>query len=316
MRTLENGIVGKKDLNLKKGDQVLVIDKTYEIWGSAFHGSPYAMPLIDFCPTKYKTKFSFGVLNKDFEDIISKDTKNQIVFPTRNHLERQEIDDIYTKYDKGECIRLWHYNEGDLVISPGFNQSHADFYVSGFNNIDFNKKPKRGELDERYNGTFILAGEEVPEYFTSYDKENTWFKNELDLSYIIAMNMLKQDIPEQYKNLFKNQLEKRAYYIYNSIISLEGIISGSKEEVERARAISKLPKTEDSTIEGDEVFFMLSTHEKREEINHKRNSLKYFITEALLLGLDKMDLKIQLREGITLDFPRYIKGLCRQYKIK
>ncbi len=298
----EDPIIGKREFNLKTGDQVLVIDKTYIIKDSTCGGS-----LIEFHPMEWTTKLILGVLNKDFKETLSKDTKLFINLPTKEYLE-QTHPSSYTSY-RSEEIRKWRHKDGNLIIKPGHNISHVSYYMSHTNKIDLNKKPKRGEIKFDYHGTFILAGNEVPDYFSSYDEDNIFLKkNKIDLSYVIAMNILKQEIPSSHKETFEKELEKRAYYIYKSIQKLEGIVGGSEEEIEYARRISELPKTEDSTIEGDKVLFALSNYEKMQEVGYKKGSIKDLITEALLLGLNKRDFKIELRPGMTLNFPAYING--------
>ncbi|MDD5649856.1 MAG: hypothetical protein PHF86_05455 [Candidatus Nanoarchaeia archaeon] len=246
------------------------------------HHNPNVRYLIDFVPQEKKRELYFGIIEGNKIEMSGLN----IELPTTNiYLEKEyDHEGIFTQK---RLNSLWRKKETKLTLDR--------FDLIKVKNILLNEKPERNYVNG--NKISLFFDKNVAAYFINTNKT---FKNEIDLSYVSAMNLLNQEIPKKYKKLFDSELKEKALELYLNI-----------QSIRNERKILK--KGIDNFPSDDEIFKVLSTSTDVDKISSLKSNMIYLLNEAECLGLFKIPFEMQIDAGTMVNLAEYFKGLKEQF---
>lgn len=287
-------------LKNKTGNQILVVKQQESI-----HGCPGIIPPqhIDPIFIGVDTELKLGVLTGGLELNIE---EGMIIFSTDKYVRK------YGKLSEEN----WELKESP--ISLGWFE---------FMNLGKEVQGRTFSMPNNFSTNFqcglrVHVGEEVEKYFR---RESFAKVRPLDTSYVEALNLLKQEVPQDFRIAYDKKVYQKKVGMINKLEEL------TAEELKLKEAIGLVyGRVDKRPTLGGEVLYStkpefrgldkddakIITFNQRERLESVRQSINNYLGQAINLGMHKEDLRIERKPGFEVNVPVYISGMCEKYGIK
>jgi len=287
-------IKGLEDkLAMNEGEQVLVVENEMQ---DCRHSSFAEEGILGYKPTFIERNFKLGVLKSDVELFyVEEKIGVHINFPTEEYVIKRDCD-----------FKGWELKEGNISIS-----SLCFFPLK----LIFDAKPGRDPYGRDSVGLYVFHGDDVIKYFTEFTKEHLGKKDPIDLSYVSALRLLGQKIPESMKDKFNHRLDERSKRMFYNIKDIESKNESLKLKVESAYRRADLPESEEDPLAGDKVFAALNSYNDRGSIGQNKRIICDLLNQAISLGMHNRSFVFKFGPGQSVNFQDYITEMCSLYNI-